>query len=58
MTSVEKRKPFPQVCCEFLIPVKKLSQPKIRNIFKLVWVEMTWEQEFKHLARKNGPING
>ena len=28
MTSVEKRKPYPQVCCEFLIPVQKTVPAK------------------------------
>ena len=33
MTSVEKRKPFPQVCCEFLIPVQKTVPTKIFEHF-------------------------
>ena len=45
MTSVEKRKPFAQVYCEFLIPVQKTVPTKNSEDFKLVRVEMTWEQE-------------
>ena len=36
MTSVEKRKPFPQVCCEFLIPVQKTVPTKNFEHFQTI----------------------
>ena len=63
MTSVEKRKPFPQVCCEFLIPVKKTVPTKNLEHFQTCKGENDMGARIfchfrKHLVRKVDPSNG